>query len=153
MLQSLLQQNAIFTTGAITKEELFEELSQRLSDTLSEESVAPEVIRGALEDREREMTTGIGLGVAIPHGRLAKLEKPMLVFCKTSEGIAEYETLDGCPVHLVFGLVTPADMPEAHSTILQEVSRIVQCPENRDLLLKCDSSRHIYELILKAMAS
>lgn len=150
-LQTLLKEEMVLTTSCASKEALFQELCERIvaeNDTLT----STEILQ-AFNCREAEMTTGIGLGVAIPHGRLSSLEKPTMVFLKHEQGLYEYGTLDGRPVHFVFGLLTPLGSETLHCKILQEVSSVLGDVSNREKILAAHSSKDIYSILLRSSSN
>ncbi len=99
-----------------------------------------------LLDREMLGSTGIGHGVAIPHGRLRGLKEILLVFGRSPEGI-DFDAHDGDPVNLFFLLVAPEDSAGLHLKTLARISRIVKNPECRNALLKSEDSSTLYHTI------
>ena len=99
-----------------------------------------------LLDREVLGSTGIGHGVAIPHGRLGGLNEILLVFGRSLEGI-DFDAHDGEPVRLFFLLVAPEDSAGLHLKTLARISRIVKNPECRKVLLDTDDRDTLYSTI------
>ena len=91
-----------------------------------------ELVR-ALSDRELRGSTGIGGGVAIPHGRLKSITDMIVAFGRSHDGV-DFQALDGKPVYLFFLLLTPLDMPGEHLKILARISRILKNQVLRDNL-------------------
>lgn len=147
-LAGLLREDMVFTTCCSSKELLFQELSERMVSVYGH--LSHEEILEALQQREEEMTTGIGLGVAIPHGRLHSIEHPAMVFLRLEEGISEYDSLDGRPVHFVFGLLTPRGSEHLHCAILKDVSLVLSHEQNRERLLQARSTKDIYSILLNS---
>ena len=81
----------------------------------------------AIQDREAQATTGIGKGVAIPHGKLASLTKFSAALGISRDGI-EFDAMDGEPVHLVLLLLANSDRPGLHVRALAEISRLIHVP-------------------------
>ena len=77
-----------------------------------------------LRERERQMTTALGDGVAIPHARLARLDRTVAAFARSRAGVP-WESPDGMPTCLVFVLAGPADLPGAYLKVLAGVSRLL----------------------------
>jgi PTS system nitrogen regulatory IIA component len=75
--------------------------------------VDPEAVLHVLLERERLGSTGIGDGIAIPHGKLPGLEEMVVSFGRSREGIA-FEAMDGKPVHLFFLLMAPENSAGQH---------------------------------------
>ncbi|MDN5332642.1 MAG: fructose system component [Tepidanaerobacteraceae bacterium] len=72
--------------------------------------------------RERTYTTGVGNGIAIPHGKSKAVRETFIVFGKSGKGV-EWEALDGKPVHLIFLLGVPEAADNEHLRILSQISR------------------------------
>jgi len=97
---------------------------------------------------EREMlgSTGIGHGVAIPHGRLGGLKEILLVFGRSEKGV-EFEAHDGNPVNLFFLLIAPEDSAGLHLKALARISRILKNPECRASLLNSRDRKTLFGVI------
>ena len=98
-----------------------------------------------LEAREELGSTGIGDGVAIPHGKLPSLSEELLVFGRSVEGV-EFDSIDGKFAHLFFLLMGPEESAGIHLKALARLSRLIKNPDFRDLLIKAKSSREIMEI-------
>ena len=79
-------------------------------------------IAAALADRERVGSTGFGAGIAIPHGKLAGLTRPIAVFAHLAEPI-DFQAVDDLPVDIVFMMMSPPDAGAHHLKTLARVSR------------------------------
>jgi PTS system nitrogen regulatory IIA component len=84
-----------------------------------------EAMLHVLLDREKLGSTGIGDGIAIPHGKLAGLEEMAVAFGRSGEGIA-FEAMDGKPVHLFFLLMAPENSAGQHLKALAKISRMLK---------------------------
>ncbi len=104
-----------------------------------------ELVR-VLLDREALGTTGIGDGVAIPHGKLRGLSEMVIAFGRSSQGV-DFEALDGKPVSLFFLLVTPDDDPGGHLKTLARISRLLKSPSLRENLRHAAHKEEIQRLI------
>jgi nitrogen PTS system EIIA component len=104
-----------------------------------------EILRLLLE-RERLGTTGIGGGIAIPHGKIPNLGKPLLVVGRSTTGIA-FEALDGKPVYLFFLLISDANSIDVYLNLLARISRLVKDRALRARLLAAADSDAIYACI------
>jgi PTS system nitrogen regulatory IIA component len=78
-----------------------------------------------LMERETLGSTGIGGGVAIPHGKLKGITDMIVAFGRSSRGV-EFQAIDGRPVHLFFLVVAPQDMPGEHLRALARISRLLK---------------------------
>src|SRR5438045_4962397 len=88
-----------------------------------------------LLEREKLGSTGIGEGVAIPHGKLPGLPGMLAAFGISRDGI-DFEALDAKPTHLFFVLVAPENSAGLHLKALARVSRIFKQPDFRDRILR-----------------
>ncbi|AGB20171.1 PTS sugar transporter subunit IIA [Thermoanaerobacterium thermosaccharolyticum] len=95
--------------------------------------------------REEEYSTGIGMGVAIPHGKSSLVKKASLVFGKSKEGI-NYNSMDGKPAHLFFLIAAPENSDNLHLKILAKLSRSLMHEEVREELSKAET----YEDVVNA---
>ncbi|MEG6570016.1 fructose PTS transporter subunit IIA [Thermoanaerobacterium thermosaccharolyticum] len=95
--------------------------------------------------REEEYSTGIGMGVAIPHGKSSLVKKASLVFGKSKEGI-DYNSMDGKPAHLFFLIAAPENSDNLHLKILAKLSRSLMHEEVREELNKDET----YEDVVNA---
>ncbi len=99
-----------------------------------------------LLDREELGSTGIGSGVAIPHGKTDEIDKVIIAFGSSKAGI-EFASLDGAPVHLVFLLLAPADSAGEHLQALAKISRMVKDKRCRPLLREASCVEEIVKII------
>jgi PTS system nitrogen regulatory IIA component len=100
-----------------------------------------------LLDREKLGSTGVGEGVAIPHGKLPGLPALMATFGRSSAGI-DYRAADDKPARLFFALFAPENSAGAHLKALSRVSRIFRMPAFREAILAAPSAAEIHRLIL-----
>lgn len=99
-----------------------------------------------LLEREKLGSTGIGEGVAIPHGKVPNLPGLMASFGRSVPGV-DYRAIDGKPTHLFFALFAPENSAGAHLKALARISRIFKTPAFREAILKAPSAEEIYRLI------
>jgi PTS system nitrogen regulatory IIA component len=99
-----------------------------------------------LQERESLGSTGIGEGVAIPHGKLPLLSEMIIAFGRTSKGV-DFQSLDEKPVYLFFLLVTPEDKPGEHLKALARISRILKNPVLRENLRRAPGRQELRRLI------
>ncbi|WP_152658407.1 PTS sugar transporter subunit IIA [Oceanobacillus sp. CFH 90083] len=100
----------------------------------------------AVMKREAESTTGIGMGVAIPHGKSKGVREPSLAFGRSQAGIA-YDSLDGKPVNLMFLIAVPESSNDTHLKILSQLSRKLMHEEVRQKLLQMQTKDELYEIL------
>ncbi|MBW2559034.1 MAG: PTS sugar transporter subunit IIA, partial [Deltaproteobacteria bacterium] len=91
---------------------------------------------------------GIGDGIAIPHGKLAGLEKLVVSFGRSVAGV-DFDSMDGRPVHIFFLLLAPEDSAGLHLKALAKISRMLKDVSFREFLIKAETSEDIYNLIVE----
>jgi PTS system nitrogen regulatory IIA component len=106
--------------------------AQRLVDTLL--------------DREKLGSTGIGEGVAIPHGKVPGLPGLVASFGRSIAGV-DFRAIDGRPTHLFFTLFAPENSAGAHLKALARISRIFKNPAFREAIMKAASAQDVYRLV------
>lgn len=108
--------------------------------------VDPDTMLHVLLERERLGSTGIGDGIAIPHGKLPGLEGMVVSFGRSREGIA-FEAMDGKPVHLFFLLMAPENSAGHHLKALAKISRMLKDANFRKELLEAETHEDLYRII------
>lgn len=104
------------------------------------------VVAAALA-RERQGTTGVGQGIAIPHAKSAEVSAPLVAFARSTEGV-EWESMDGEPAHLVFLIAVPEEQAgDEHLRILATLSRALTKAEFRDALLRAGSRTEVLRVL------
>ncbi|ACG75499.1 putative PTS IIA-like nitrogen-regulatory protein PtsN [Anaeromyxobacter sp. K] len=99
-----------------------------------------------LLDREKLGSTGIGEGVAIPHGKVPGLPGLMASFGRSAGGV-DFRAIDGKPTHLFFALFAPENSAGTHLKALARISRIFKNPAFREAIMKAPDAAEIYRLI------
>lgn len=105
-----------------------------------------EVIERILAEREQLQSTGIGEGVAIPHGALAQLETQCAALLIVPSGV-EFQAIDGEKVTLLFAVIGPKRATGEHLKTLARVSRLLRNKGFRDCLIAAPDARSAYDLI------
>jgi fructose-specific phosphotransferase system IIA component len=111
-----------------------------------------EKLRASVFEREEIMSTGVGDGFAIPHGKTDAVSDIVGAFAVTAEPI-DYESLDEKPVRLVFLLVSKANMVGPHIKLLSKISRLMNKAEFREKLLRLHTPKDIIEMFKQEEAS
>ncbi len=126
------------------KEECFEEMVDLLvrAGRIPDRAGALEVVR----QREKQGTTGIGDGVAIPHGKHASVPTLTAAVGTSPEGI-EFDSIDGKPVHAVFLLLARVNDPGPHIRALAEIARLVQTPGLYRRLIEARSAKDVLAIL------
>jgi PTS system nitrogen regulatory IIA component len=120
---------------------------ETISKTLAEgDQKRQDAIFEALLGRERLGSTGLGDGVAIPHGRINGINEPMGCLIKLDESV-DFEAADGKQVDLLAGLVVPADCTEEHLQVLASVARLFSDNDFTQAARKADGNQALAELL------
>ena len=122
---------------ATTKEQVLDALAAHVG--LVRPQVDVRRLASSLHDRERQSTTALENGVAIPHVRLAGLSAPLVAFARSTSGIA-YGATDGQPTQLFLLLVVPAEQPGSHLKLLANAARLLSDAGCRSRLLAAPSA-------------
>jgi PTS system nitrogen regulatory IIA component len=125
-----------------SKKRLLEYISELLASS-SPELVQNEIFNG-LVNREKLGSTGLGKGVAIPHGRIASLERPVCAFVKLASPV-DFDATDGQAVDLVFALLVPEDSTEEHLQVLSTIAEIFSNAGISMALRQCDTDSCLLE--------
>lgn len=131
LLNHLTPDCVIANLKAGSKKQVLQELAKKASELTGH---AESEILDVLIERERLGTTGIGHGIAIPHGKIAALDRVYGVFARLERPI-DFDSIDEQPVDLVFLLLAPSDCGADHLKALAKVSRLL-----RDRML-CEKMR------------
>jgi PTS system nitrogen regulatory IIA component len=99
-----------------------------------------------LMEREKLGSTGIGDGIAIPHGKLKGLDTLLLSFGRSREGV-DFESIDGKPVHLFFLLMAPESSTGQHLKALAKISRMLKDEQFRSELLSAPNAEVLFKAI------
>jgi len=144
-LIDILDESAIVADlQADTKTEALEALVDAM--TASNPALEKEELLQVLLERENLGSTGIGDGIAIPHGKSQQLSEIVSGFGLSKQGL-EFDSLDGKPAHLFFLLVAPENSVGTHLKMLARISRMLKNVEFRQKLLEADSQQEIYRII------
>lgn len=106
----------------------------------------------ALSEREKESSTGIGHGVAVPHARLEGLSRMRGVFVRLDHPV-NFESVDEAPVDLLFALFAPAQAGAEHLQSLARVSRVLRQAPLRDQLRDAQTADAIHALLVQESAA
>lgn len=122
----------------------------QLTDALKEveSGIDRDEVISVLLERERLGSTGIGEGVAIPHGKLKTIDQLLLSFGRSREGV-DFDSMDGKPAHLFFLLVAPEDSVGIHLKTLARISKLLKNAEVRNKLLEAEDRDALYRIIVE----
>jgi nitrogen PTS system EIIA component len=99
-----------------------------------------------LLEREKLGSTGIGEGVAIPHGKVKDLDKLIVSFGRSKKGI-DFNSTDSQAVNLFFLLIAPESSTGSHLKALAQISRLLKDEKTRESLRKAETREEIYRII------
>jgi PTS system nitrogen regulatory IIA component len=108
--------------------------------------IQSEAMVEVLLDREKLGSTGIGDGIAIPHGKLKGLDHLVIAFGRSREGI-DFDAIDGKPVHIFFLLMAPESSTGQHLKALAKISRMLKDQEFRSSLMSAKNTEELYQRI------
>ena len=145
LLNKALTPERVLITDAPSKEDLLYTLVGVLGKGKHVKDV--EALRHAIAEREKLMSTGIGLGVAVPHARLAAVEDISIACALNRRILPDYESIDGGPVRLVFMVAARPDQQADYVRVLATFSQLVKSESNRDTLFHAESSQALYDLL------
>lgn len=138
------------------KEYIIEELKAKTKrDVLAELSsvihrengaINHDLIVNTLLDREKLGSTGIGDGIAIPHGKLADLDELLVSFGRSRQGV-EFDSMDGKPANLFFLLLAPENTTGIHLKALAKISKMLKDSTFRKKLIEAKSKDELYVTI------
>ncbi len=129
-----------------TKKEVLIELSDVFMNSVT--AVKRDSLIEVLLEREKLGSTGIGEGIAIPHGKLAGLEKLIISFGRSVTGV-DFDSLDGKPVYIFFLILAPENSAGQHLKALAKISRMLKEVSFRESLMNIKTSEDAYNLIIE----
>jgi PTS system nitrogen regulatory IIA component len=145
-------------TDILGEDSIIEELTSRDKKGVLEELISVLVKHGRLKDtdteksvqvlleRERLGSTGIGDGIAIPHGKLSQINSIICSFGRTRAGI-DFQSIDEKPTYLFFLLLAPEDSASEHLQALARLSRLLKDEQLRKRLMEANTKKDIYRII------
>lgn len=146
----LVREASILDLEATRKDDLLAELAGRLAQSQAagagSVTIDEEKLLGVLRDREALQSTGIGEGVAIPHGKMSGLDRLVATFARSSAGV-DFDSIDGQPTQLFFMLVVPEQSGGQHLKALARISRFFRDASFREKLLAAADLDEIFRAI------
>ena len=140
----LVKEGSILDLASDTKDAVLEELARAVAKV--EPSLNAEQLQEVLTDREALQSTGIGEGVAIPHGKISGLDHIVASFARSVKGV-DFQSIDGQPTHLFFLLVVPEHSGGQHLKALARISRFFRDAEFRQKLSSAASLDDVFRSI------
>lgn len=143
-IDHLLSQDRIaFGQDVTSKKRLLETAANLLAD--ANPGLDATAVFESLIGRERLGSTGLGHGIAIPHGRMPYRGQPIGAFITLRKAV-DFDALDGHPVNQIFALIIPEDSTEEHLQILAALAQLFNDPGVRERLQHCDNPGHAIDL-------
>jgi len=142
----LSRENVIFDLASADKPGLLATLAAAVAERIPD--VEESAVLVQLAERESVQSTGIGHGLALPHGLVPGLEGPVLLVGRVDPP-AEFEALDGLPVDLVFLVLSPEDGEKLHLRLLARVARIIGRAEVLQRLRDAEGADEVYQLLIE----
>lgn len=134
----------LLNLGAKNKIDCLMECAETVARNFSD--LKKDEIADVLLDREKLGSTGIQDGIAIPHGKFRGLQKTVILFARSLEGI-DFQSYDGKPTHLFFVLLAPEETTSEHLKLLARLSRLLKNNELRNELLKAKNEEGITHIL------
>jgi PTS system nitrogen regulatory IIA component len=145
-ISEILNKNSIIADLASTnKNGVIKELAQCISEACD---ASANEIAAVLMEREMLGSTGIGGGIAIPHGKLNAVKSVTIGFGLSRQGV-EYDSLDNRLVHIFFLLLTPENSTGGHLRVLAQISKLLKMTQFKERLQAASSVDEIYEIIME----
>lgn len=132
---------------ASTKQEALAELLAPVVE--KNPALDAEEVFNVLMEREALGTTGIGNGIAIPHGKLPSLDKIVVVAGRSFEGL-DFDALDQKPCNIFFMVLAPENVAGTHLRILAQISRLLKDEDFKQLFMESDSQDALWNLLSAA---
>ena len=140
----LVEDAVILDAESDTKSALLEEMAGALASAVP--GLEVDRLLKVLSEREALQSTGIGEGVAIPHGKVVGLDGLVASFARSRKGI-DFDAIDQQPTHLFFLLVVPEHSAGQHLKALARISRFLRDDEFRQCLMEAEDLESIFSAI------
>jgi PTS system nitrogen regulatory IIA component len=140
----LVREASILDLKSTTKDDLLVEMAGALASV--ETALEPGMLVRILREREALQSTGIGEGVAIPHGKVHGLGRLVATFARSKGGV-DFDSIDGQPTQLLFLLIVPEQSGGQHLKALARISRFFRDASFREKLLAANDLDEIFRAI------
>jgi PTS system nitrogen regulatory IIA component len=149
LLDILSEERVTTLLTATRKDDALRAVARLFAD--SDPGLSEEEVLSVLRERERLASTGVGSGVAIPHGRIANIDKLRAAMAVSREGIP-FDAIDGEPVRIIVAVLAPSHHTGDHLRVLARVSRLLRSADVRQQLTSAPSPHDAFEVIARADA-
>ncbi len=113
--------------------------------------LSPDAVLAVLEEREQLASTGVGSGVAIPHGRLAGMNELRGALLVSANGIP-FDAVDSAPVRIIFAVIGPGQRASDHLRVLARLSRLLRSESVRNELLTAPDAHTAFQVVVRVDA-
>jgi PTS system nitrogen regulatory IIA component len=144
-IQEFIHPNHFFLTDVTSKREIIDFLTERAAEALS--TIDVNLIRNEVWHRESLMSTGIGLGIAIPHIRIDNVSQVEVFFAVNRSGIIDYDAIDSQPVFITILIIAGLTMQNQYLKALSTITSLLKNQDIRTQLLACSSDAEIEQLL------
>lgn len=144
IMDILVKEAVLLDLESDSKDGVLAEMAGALADVVP--SVDRDRLLQVLVEREALQSTGIGEGVAIPHGKMAGLDRLLASFARCKNGL-DFDSIDGQPTQLFFLLVVPEQSGGQHLKALARISRFLRDVSFRDQLLEVEKPEDVFAAI------
>jgi PTS system nitrogen regulatory IIA component len=144
IMDILVKDALVLNLASKQKADVLVEMARALA--AAEAGIDADALLDVLEERESLQSTGIGEGVAIPHGKLPGLHRLIASFARSREGV-DFESIDGQPTHLFFLLVVPEHSGGQHLKALARISRFFRDAAFRTRLQEAETAEDVHRAI------
>lgn len=141
----VLSEDRVLFLACDDKKSALQELIDKLALSPAIEDKA--ALTEGIFHRESLMSTGIGLGVGVPHVRLESVKKPVMAVGICHKALSDYESIDNQPVSIIFMIAAGENQHAEHLSILSALSRLCKDEGFRSELLAQTTSKSVYQLI------
>ena len=143
ILEIITPESVVANLKVTSKKQALQELSKKIAELIGQDE---RKIFDILLEREKLGTTGVGNGIAIPHGKLDDLDKLQGLFARLERPV-DFDAIDERPVDLIFLLVAPESAGADHLKALARVSRLLRDKTMCDKLRGSDNAEALYALL------
>ncbi|MDY6970429.1 MAG: PTS sugar transporter subunit IIA [Spirochaetota bacterium] len=144
--ENLKKNNIIVNAKSDNRWSLIEEMLNTAIKSKDVKEKDRDIIKNALIEREKSMTTGIGKGIAIPHCATSKIDDAIIVLALCHQGI-DFNSIDNQPVNIAILLLIPNNKLKQHIKTLANIARVISDKRLRETLLNLKNQESIFKAI------
>jgi len=143
IISDILSINRIKNVKSVKKDKVLAEVCEMLRDV--PDVISPKALLKAIKKREAIMSTGIGMGIAIPHAKISSVTDLVMAVGRSEKGI-DFQSLDGFPVHLIILIVASDTQGEEFLKILGKIGAFFNKPNNKEKFINAKTSEEVFNL-------